>query len=64
MKEKVILTPENGDDVVLLLKGILEFVEETSVSHGNKTWLLILVVLSTIRFFRLLQHKMVLFFRC
>ncbi len=37
MKEKVILTPENGDDVVLLLKGILEFVEETSVSHANKS---------------------------
>ena len=37
MKEKVILTLENGDDVVLLLKGSLEFVEETSVSHANKS---------------------------
>lgn len=35
MKENIVLVPEDGEDIILLLNKIKEFVEETSVSHPN-----------------------------
>lgn len=35
MIEKRVLIPENGDDIVSLLEGIRDFVEDSPVSYGN-----------------------------